>query len=229
MWLALIRCRIRRLALIATTATIIVTGVGLWTMRNLSVIGHPVWATTHGGYTLLLANNDSFYDYLEQKPWQLPWKSEAWEPSEFFQTYSEMPRTGDEWADDRVAYNAAKSTIQSRPETFWYSCVVRFARLWQPFPHATNGRSTASIAAVGIYQSLIYACILAAAYRHRANLHPSNWRRWIPWWPAVALVLTLSTVHAVYWSNPRMRSPAIPILAITATTLLHRPAFPKRP
>ncbi len=28
-----------------------------WAMRNQALLGKPIWATTHGGYTLLLANN----------------------------------------------------------------------------------------------------------------------------------------------------------------------------
>ncbi len=222
MWFAGPVCRIRRTAVIAAAVLVIVGGVSAWTLRNLTAIGHPVWGTTHGGYTLLLANNDSFYDYLEQKPWQPPWHSEAWEPSEFFEEYQSLPHTGDEWADDRVAYEAAKSVISFRPEMFWYSCGVRMSRLWQPFPHATVSRSTASILAVGLFHSTVYVFILVAAWRYREYLYPRHWREWIRWWPAIALVITLSGVHAVYWSNPRMRSPAIPALAIAASAVVRR-------
>lgn len=229
-------CRVRRAAMIGVTTVVIALGIGVWTLRNVTAVGYPVWGTTHGGYTLLLANNDSFYDYLETRPWQLPWRNEAWDASDFFTEFESLPRSGDERADDRVAYDAARSTIADRPEIFWYSCWVRLTRLWQPFPHATGDRSTASILAVGLFHSFVYLMVFAAMVRHRGAFHPRQWhprqwhpRRWrshlgtgIALWPAIALVVTLSGVHAVYWSNPRMRSPAIPVIAIAAAAIVGR-------
>ena len=37
-----------------------------WVLRNLAVFGQPIWATTHGGYTLLLANNPLLYQHFTQ-------------------------------------------------------------------------------------------------------------------------------------------------------------------
>lgn len=211
-----------RLAVMGITLIIVGLGVGAWTQRNAAAVGHPVWGTTHGGYTLLLANNDSFYDYLESRPVEPPWRRHAWDPDDFFAKYQLLPRSGDEWADDQVTYAAAKRTIAHRPQMFWYSCWIRMTQLWQPFPHATEGRSTAAIVAVGLLQSGVYALILIAAFRHARQLHPRHWRSWIAWWPAAAIVITLSGVHAVYWSNPRMRSPAVPVLAIAASAAFAR-------
>ena len=40
-----------------------------WAWRNARVLGEPVWTTTHGGYTLALANNPVYYsDVLEGPP-----------------------------------------------------------------------------------------------------------------------------------------------------------------
>ena len=40
-----------------------------WMIRNLLVFGEPVWTTTHGGYTLALANNPVYYrDVLNGPP-----------------------------------------------------------------------------------------------------------------------------------------------------------------
>ncbi len=211
-----------KFTMISITLLVFVLGVGVWTLRNVAALGHPVWGTTHGGYTLLLANNDSFYDYLETQPAEPPWRRHAWEPDAFFAEYQLLPRSGDEWADDRFAYAAAKSTITHRPKMFWYSCWVRLTRLWQPFPHATAGRSTTSIVAVGVLHSLVYALIGMALLRHIRRFRPRHWRGWMVWWPAAALAITLSTVHAVYWSNPRMRSPAIPALSIVAAAAFVR-------
>lgn len=213
-------CRFRRVIMVVSAAVMVAGGVGAWAKRNQVAMGHPVWATTHGGYTLLLANNDSFYDYLETAQWQWPWQKNAWEPSDFFSQYQSLPRSGEEWTDDRVAYAAAKETIADRPKMFAYSCLIRWVRLWQPFPHATAGRSTSMILAVGLFHSAVYLLVLTAMLRHRDLLLSARWRSWLPLWPGLALVLTLSAVHAVYWSNPRMRSPAIPVLAIAAAAAL---------
>lgn len=187
-------------------------------------MGHPIWATTHGGYTLLLANNDSFYNYLDESPKSLPWNSKAWDADLFFKQYAGLKKTGDEVTDDAIAYQAAKETIGRRPRMFFYSCWVRFVRLWQPFPHATPGRSTVSIIAVGSFYVLLMTLAVIAVFRNRGALSTRPLRRMMIAWPAIALFVTLSVVHSVYWSNPRMRAPANPILAIAAAAAI----FPKR-
>ncbi len=48
----------------ATVALTLTLFVGSWTWRNQRQLGKPIWATTHGGYTLLLGNNPSYYQYL---------------------------------------------------------------------------------------------------------------------------------------------------------------------
>lgn len=37
-----------------------------WMGRNQWQLGEPIWATSHGGYTLLLANNPSLYEHFEE-------------------------------------------------------------------------------------------------------------------------------------------------------------------
>ena len=41
--------------------------------RQLSAVGRPIVTTTHGGYTLLLANNPYFYQHLRREPWGSVW------------------------------------------------------------------------------------------------------------------------------------------------------------
>lgn len=226
---------------------ILIGVVAMWTVRNRNALGHPIWATSHGGYTLLLANNDSFYDYLETRDRAWPWAMPAWDPQPFFDQYAACESVSIEVADnevadheisqDAVAYEMAKSTIRARPSMFAWSCWVRLVRLWQPFPHATPSRSTAAILAVGGFYVLIDAMIVVALFRHRRWLWwclkstggifrselalPRNARQqMIVVWPAIAMILTLSAVHTFYWSNPRMRAPANPILAVAAAAAL---------
>ena len=64
--------------------------IGGWTLRNQRVIGHAVWATTHGGYTLLLGNNPHFYEYLDSRSFaQAAFWGEAWDAEAFHQEWAE--------------------------------------------------------------------------------------------------------------------------------------------
>jgi len=210
----------------------------LWTERNRRAVGHPVWATTHGGYTLLLANNPSFYDYLRDGTW-----GESWDAQPFLRAYEHRydgdPNTQQFWLtdwstaptlatapasqdrqienrqiteyeDDRVCYLAARATIDRQPGMFVWSCLVRFARLWSPLPHHTPGRSWLTVIAIGSYYSLIYVAVVLGLWRAGRSLLTA------PWWPVWTLAIALSLVHAVYWSNLRMRAPIIPALAVIA-------------
>ncbi|MDG2221192.1 MAG: glycosyltransferase family 39 protein [Rubripirellula sp.] len=210
--------------------------VAAWTARNVRTIGHPVWATTHGGYTLLLANNPSFYEYLSEGNW-----GEAWDSSSFQLAYLHRfdgdPRTDTFWQqdwsgpsaidrgevvgitehdDDRLAYEAAKATIYRQPRMFVWSCLVRATRLWSPFPHATQQRSRLVIAAVGGWYLVLYVMVVIGVVR----IYRGTRVHWQVWWPIAALLFTLTAVHAVYWSNIRMRAPAIPALAILASAAI---------
>ena len=222
-----------RIGRAAAVAMVVLLAVGAWTIRNIREIGHPIWATTHGGYTLLLGNNPLFYEYLNDGGF-----GETWDSGPFFTAYSNRyegdPKTNDFWfrpwsetgvippevteyADDRLSYEAARETISREPATFARSCAVRIARLWSPFPHRTAGRSWVAIVGVGIYYLALYAAVFAAVWRLGREIFSQ------PWWPLWALVITLTLVHAVYWSNIRMRAPAIPVLALFAAATIRRP------
>ncbi|EMI18060.1 transmembrane protein [Rhodopirellula maiorica SM1] len=233
-------CWIRRLACTFSAVTIMVLVVGLWTVRNQIAVGHPVWATSHGGYTLLLANNPSFYDYLRHGKF-----GEAWDAEPFLETYqhrfqgdptsesfwqtdwsdptAELPpaRSLSEHEDDQWSYQAAKATIAREPSMFVWSCFVRLGRLWSPMPHHVAGRSWPPIVIVTLYYLAFWFATIVGLYRiGRVVLAPS-------WWAIIALVITLSAVHSIYWSNLRMRSPMIPSLAVIAAAGFVRPRIIK--
>jgi hypothetical protein len=225
--------RIERAALVAAilVAAILLVTVGGWALRNAQAIGYPVWATTHGGYTLLLANNPMFYDYLRDRPAD----QTTWDADSFLLAYSHRydgdPTTEAFWRnpwdspgvitvtltehdDDKLAYEAAKATISREPGMFIWSSVVRVYRLWTPFPHRTGDRSWQAVVAIATYYLALYAAVAWGLWRlGREILKPK-------WWPILSLVATLTLVHAVYWSNIRMRAPAIPSLAIIAAAAL---------
>ena len=218
---------------------VVAVTVGGWAIRNDRALGRPIWATTHGGYTLLLANNPMFYEYLRQRSW-----GEVWDPDRFFVAYqnryqgdpsdetfwqtdwsttdlgaeNQVPRVGftttgepiTEASDDRLVNEAAKATILRQRKMFVYSCFVRLGRLWSPMPHTVPGRMPIGNVVVGLFYGGLFLAAMFGVWKTK--------RRWRD--PFVlacaALLLTLSVVHSVYWSNLRMRAPITPAMAVFA-------------
>lgn len=220
------RSEVRRWGRAAVVGGILLVAVVCWTIRNARAIGHPVWATTHGGYTLLLGNNPLFYDYLRAGEIGTTWDAEPFMIA-YSHRYDGDPTTEPFWRqrwpsrgtitvdvseyeDDRLAYNAAKTTILRETGTFFWSCLVRVARLWSPIPHLTPDRSWIVVLAIGAYCVSLYVAVGVGIWRLGSELKA------VRWWPVWTLVLTLTLVHAIYWSNIRMRAPIIPAMAIIA-------------
>lgn len=206
--------------------------LGAWTIRNNRVMGRPIWATSHGGYTLLLANNPSFYDYLQEGRFGFAWDAESfflahanrfggdpnteafWLKDWSDTDIQQAPIGMREYEDDRICYDAARATIDREPSMFAWSCLVRLCRLWSPVPHRTPGRGLAPIVAVGTYYFLFYIAVVVGVFRLGKNVCKPGW------WPVWTLAITLSCVHAVYWSNLRMRAPVIPAMVVLAVASL---------
>jgi hypothetical protein len=222
--------RIRRLFAACGVAVVVLASVLGWTYRNERILGHPIWATTHGGYTLLLGNNPLLYRHLRDHG-----PLEPWDPTRFLNAYAHRyegdPTTEDFWfqpwdqpvrpqpeisatltehADDQLTNLAARATIERDKNMFIRSSVYRVAMLWTPVPQATGQRSSVKRIAIGLYYCLLYFAAFLGFARMRGRWGESTW------WPIPALILTLSMVHAVYWSNMRMRAPAIPAIAMLA-------------
>ncbi|QDT13906.1 glycosyltransferase family 39 protein [Planctomycetes bacterium K23_9] len=216
------------------TALLVVVALAGWSWRNASAVGHPIWATSHGGYTLLLANNESFYDYLRNGNW-----GEAWDAKPFLEAYVHRfdgdPTTTEFWnrdwsdfeapadsqqpliteqGDDRRCYLAARATIDRQPTMFLYSCLVRVGRLWSPMPHVAPGRSWAKVVIVGLYYSALYVAVAMTLWRLRRRVLAPKW------WAILALAITLCGVHAIYWTNFRMRAPIIPATCLLAAGVI---------
>lgn len=214
-------------------AIVMAMTIGCWTMRNIRSVGHPVWATTHGGYTMLLSNNRFFYDYLRDG-----WSWTAWDATSFTNAYIDRHATSDpddvqkvwkvqspistirlqdgEVANDRWAGDLAKATIRENPSMFVWASVVRVMRLWSPIPLWTSTRSTTSILLVSLFYGVIYFAVAFAIVKHRACLFQFSW---IPIW---TLAAALTMVHCIYWTNLRMRCPVQPGIALVAAAVLVR-------
>lgn len=205
---------------------LVVLGMALaiapWGIRNWMVFGRPILGTTHGGYTLYLANNPWYYDYLRR-----PGPKPVWNAAEFNARWEETVHDtlrGDEIAADRLAYQQAFDTIRNQPGMFLWACLDRVWQLWRVVPHRLDPDETvlerALRYAVGGFYLFEYGLVIfgiAGWIRNRKNFAIGQ----IVCLLGCALVLTVIGVHIFYWTNMRMRAPLIPILAIWAVEGWH--------
>jgi hypothetical protein len=238
----------------AITAMLIgsMTIIAPWIIRNQLKIGKPIWATTHGGYTLLLANNPILYDHLASGS-----LSRDWDEDRFHDLWANRdtmdPMSEDFWnqelstrqnaatdasslsseasfnsreqsdetsrnhlnsnlhreiTEDQLAQKVAIATIRERPAIATWSAVVRLGWLWTPLPNPRP--DSASKWLICVWYIGLYVVALLGAYK----LGAAN--KSFPWLVGWLLVLSVTMVHAVYWSNMRMRAPALPMLYLLA-------------
>jgi hypothetical protein len=196
--------------------------VAPWAIRNQQQLGSPVVMTTHGGFTLYLANNSSLYDHFRAGSY-----SRRWDPEPFHQLWQEQREAFQRAARvtepqlDRYANQLATQTIVAQPGVFAKSCLARLGWLWAWWPQVDTAGIESRILIGCIYatQTLLGLVGLASLIGTRNWISPrQHWvSHWLAWWPALATILALSAVHAVYWSNMRMRAPAIPAVALLAS------------
>ena len=212
--------RLKTLAAFVTAAAAVLAP---WVVRNLIQFGRPILTTTHGGYTLLLANNPSFYDYLRRGA-----RGSVWDADPFIAGWAQdVARCGcaDEVRNDRLAYAQAWENIRRRPGMFCYSCPVRVGRLWALVPHEVDTRDGPRggwpRSAVGLWylvEFLLVAVGASAGWRlaaeQRSGRATAAWTS--TWLWGLLLALSLTAVHSFYWTNMRMRAPLIPVVALAA-------------
>ncbi len=201
-----------------------------WTLRNQLQLGKPIWATTHGGYTLLLANNPSLYDHFAQRG-----PSRGWDPQSFHNAWGARFADGNaaqmstrsywlrsqagqpailgesqpqfnEVNDDRLAYRAALATIARQPEMFALSCLYRTGWLWALAPYDREPGWSEFL--IGAWYAWLY---VLAALGLWSVARTGTYRGWLI---GLCLVGSLTAVHAVFWSNMRMRTPAMPCVIL---------------
>jgi Dolichyl-phosphate-mannose-protein mannosyltransferase len=215
-WLAVGPHRLRRLGVLLAAAALTLAP---WGWRNLRVFGRPVITTTHGGFTLLLANNPDFYHYLRTAPWGSVWDGKPiyrqWQSHEQASVQpTPYGRVYDEVANDRWAYREALENIRAEPGMFAYSCLVRVGRLWNVLPHQTTPDESTSRRgmryAVAIFYTFEFALAALGAWflRGKLSVHPWVW--------GTLLVLSITAVHAFYWTDMRMRAPLTGMVALAA-------------
>jgi 4-amino-4-deoxy-L-arabinose transferase-like glycosyltransferase len=176
--------------------------VGGWTLRGWMRNGEIVVATTHGGYTLWLANNPSFYEteVAGGRNWAGSPEFNAWQNENAERTAGQI-----ESSKDRFFRELAMEWIRNNPDAARRAALYRLSSFWGLQPR--SGPSTLRpVVAVyfGVFSLLaLHGWILIKGWRG-------------PWLTATLVVLALSAVHAIYWSNMRFRAPIEPLLAILA-------------
>jgi hypothetical protein len=199
------RNRLRAIGLLLGCALVLTP----WYLRNQSQLGRGIWTTTHGGYTLLLANNPILYQHWAQSP-SREWQEErfhAWWADKQAEHFQETPAS--EVDSDAYASALGWETIRKNPSTFIKACVIRQAWMWAWWP---SQRQTSS--AIRWLIGSWYALTSIAAIIGLVRLVKSNRIKRTLWTPALALALSLCVVHSVYWSNMRMRAPIIPLVSL---------------
>jgi hypothetical protein len=196
-----------RLNLALTLIAATVLTVAPWAFRNLNVFGEPIWTTTHGGYTLSLANNPVYYDEVVNGPPGAVWSGHnQWL---WWDSVNRSARGLPEPDADRLMRRKALAVIASRPGDFLRATLARLERFWGLAPSGTVYAGTLRVATALWTAPLWAALVLGLARR-------SSWR-----WPMIAapiVLLSLSAIHSVYWTDMRMRATAVPAIALIAAS-----------
>jgi hypothetical protein len=185
--------------------------VGLWAARNYRALGRPVLATTHGGYTLLLGNNEGFYRYLANRGW-----GDVWDSRELDAEYNEYRRACgyDEVQADRWAYRRAIQCVRNDVGSFLRSCLVRAGRLWGVLPHQVDPAESLLRRLVRYAVAVWYTGVFLLAGLGAIRLGRRLCRGPYVW--GLLLCLSFTLVHTFYWSNLRMRAPLMPVVCLLA-------------
>jgi hypothetical protein len=196
--------RLRRgMMLVLVTAAMLVP----WAWRNARVLGEPIVTTTHGGYTLALANNPAYYDDVLNDPsgtvWSGPGQA-AW----FVQVNTELAGLPEPEADRRLRAAGLRMVVE-RPRDFARAALARLGRFWSVAPSGAVYPRWLRVASAAWTIPLWLALLAGLGTR-------ATWR-----WPRIAApaaLAALSAVHAFYWTDLRMRAPLVPAIALVAAT-----------
>lgn len=187
-----------------------------WATRNYRVFGRPIVTTTHGGYTFLLGNNESFFRHLLSDRWGLPWRADQYHFASAGDADFQY-RAGDptwELDQDRVFYHIACEHIRAAPVAFLSACVYRWGQLWSPLPHQLTAAESAARRALRYatcaWYCGVYLLVVMGIWKLRWKLLAR------PWLWGLLLCLAFMAVHTLYWTNLRMRAPLVPFVALVA-------------
>lgn len=202
----------RRLCLFAAPLLLVVTP---WIVRNALVLGRPVLTTTHGGYTLVLGNNDVFQHEVVDQPGQPAWRGDSLERWQRTLLDSLGDAQFDELRMDELLKRRGWDWIASHPRESFRAAVYRWTRLWAVSPRTSTEAPGWILKAVMAWLSIILLTALVSVVE--------QWRRWRRYPAGLLLIVSLTALHTFYWADTRMRAPAVPVLAVLAAGLSAKP------
>ena len=174
-------------------------------IRNRLVLGEAVWTTTHGGYTLALANNPVYYrDILNGPPGRVWTGHDQWL---WWDSVTRATVGMTEPQADRYLQAMSWRLSRERPIDFGRATLARLGRFWGVAP------------AVSVYPSGVRWASIAWTIPLWIALALGLSRRSLWQWPQIAapmIVIGLTLVHAVFWTDLRMRAPIVPAIALIA-------------
>jgi len=178
-----------------------------WAVRNALVFGELVWTTTHGGYTLALANNEVYYRDVLNGP-----AGRVWTGADQWLWWDSVNRAAagmPEPQADRFLRNQALELAVREPVDFTRATLQRLARFWSIAPAMAVYKPFVRYATAAWTLPLWIALGLGLSRR-------SSWQ-----WPQISaplMLVGLNLVHALYWTDLRMRAPVVPAIAILAAS-----------
>jgi hypothetical protein len=197
---------------LATAATL-----SPWAMRNACLFGEPVWTTTHGGYTLALANNPVYYADVVNGPPGAVWTGPN--QARWFDGVDRAMRGLSEPEADRRLRALALRMLVEQPRDFARASAARLGRFWSIAPAAAVYARELRVA-TALWTVPLWIVLALGLTR------PGLWR-----WPQISapvVVLALTIVHTFYWSDLRMRAPAVPAIALIAASVSPFWPWPRR-
>ncbi len=183
-----------------------------WIVRNYHHFDRLIPATTHGGYTLLLGNNEVFYDEVVLAPGSKAWSGdslEKWQQQLSEKMSAEGVNMTSEADVDQWMYVQAKAAIAADSTTFARACWLRWQRFWALRPTVDSGGMPGWMSwGAATWFVVVWLGLAGSLFSPKAQRVCVQ----TLWLAIVSFLL----IHTFYWTNARMRAPLTGVFAVLA-------------